>query len=566
MPARGGPPKVEDAQDLDDTMYINEERQVSDGDNVATPPPDIQEPFNTAEPTRTPGAAPHNAGGETVIIVAEPEPEDAAERAQAERLNRGDGTPEEALNFFNAHGFPGLTTLPTYQPASGIWLFPQRLDGAGDGRAVSVYTATFVVQGPATEAGGASGSGGSGGSVGGGSDAAPSPGPGTGPGAGSGAGSGSGSGGGGSGTGGDGAGSGGSDGAGPGDAAPPAQPAPDIADPPKPDPKPQPGWPLPVGVPQPDGRYDIPVGPIYDADGELVDIAQIHFADEQIDTAISQIVDKNNPLLARMVLIQLLPAGYIGRIVERHFVNPLLAAPAQIYMAAKLGRRAAKEVAEGNVAQAIKDEQNAEHLMRQAALAILSALPLGKGAGVAAKAETKLAAVGVDYLGTRALYPVAGKIQPWMLHQEWVTKMTVDHGFKIKGLGEVFVDGVAHKNGLGYIDKAANVVFVETKMASKVDFVLRSTASDMPAATHAAEIFGAQLRKYIALAQKLETGGVRYVITETKVAGKTPVTDALRAWLAKSPDYAKHIQSGFLEVVWHRPPPRGFKGYRYVTP
>jgi hypothetical protein len=77
-----------------------------------------------------------------VIIIHASPATDPAEAALQARLKAGDATPEEALNWFQAHGFPQLTGLPRFLTDSdgetGIWLFP---DTAGGGTRTAIAVA-----------------------------------------------------------------------------------------------------------------------------------------------------------------------------------------------------------------------------------------------------------------------------------------------------------------------------------------------------------------------------------------------------------------------------------------
>jgi hypothetical protein len=55
-----------------------------------------------------------------------------AELALEARLGHGDGTPQEALQWFQQHGFPGLQGLPSWDGDAGRWQFPGAL-GSGEG-------------------------------------------------------------------------------------------------------------------------------------------------------------------------------------------------------------------------------------------------------------------------------------------------------------------------------------------------------------------------------------------------------------------------------------------------
>jgi hypothetical protein len=62
----------------------------------------------------------------TSIITTTP-PANAQDAALADQLAHGDGTPDQALAYFQSHGHPELVALPTFDTTTGLWMFP---DGA----------------------------------------------------------------------------------------------------------------------------------------------------------------------------------------------------------------------------------------------------------------------------------------------------------------------------------------------------------------------------------------------------------------------------------------------------
>lgn len=54
----------------------------------------------------------------------------AQERALEGRLSRGQGTPEEALHYFQAHGHPELQTLPAWDPSLHLWVWEKAPEGS----------------------------------------------------------------------------------------------------------------------------------------------------------------------------------------------------------------------------------------------------------------------------------------------------------------------------------------------------------------------------------------------------------------------------------------------------
>ena len=77
--------------------------------------------------------------------------------------------------------------------------------------------------------------------------------------------------------------------------------------------------------------------------------------------------DEDTPALLRYVLLGLLPLGEIGALVERHFINPLLAAPANFVDAVNLTAAGNEAMARGDLAQAAEDKLKATGKLLEAA-------------------------------------------------------------------------------------------------------------------------------------------------------------------------------------------------------
>ncbi len=67
---------------------------------------------------------PSTTNTNSIIEIVTEEATDPEAIAQQERLRNGEGTPSEALAYFQEHGFPWLTTLPTWDANLKKWLFP----------------------------------------------------------------------------------------------------------------------------------------------------------------------------------------------------------------------------------------------------------------------------------------------------------------------------------------------------------------------------------------------------------------------------------------------------------
>lgn len=501
----------------------------------------------TETPTHGGGGGSTGSSAGPVDIVTTPA--DAAERQLEARLAEGNGTPEEALDYFQRHGFPQLCTLPTWNPTTRQWLFPQpAIDGYSDAGEPGGGYATFATTGaPASNSGGSRADHGS---APGGGDASVNPhgswganagidvstgqgssGPGTG-------GQGTvGTGPGGSGPGGPGSGSPGSSGHGHG--LPGGIKEGEGVRPP---------WNVPGGGPggpggpvYSGGPSKVPPGGEFDGvrapDGTPLQAPAIHFADEQLDGAFQDILDKNNPLLARMVLAQISALATIGVLVERYFVNPMLAAPAHLYAGLALEKAAAEAAARGDIQGAADDHDAATKHFREAAAAIAAVIPLGRAAG---------AGKGVAYTGERLISSVEG--QAWALAQEWVTQSMFEHGFMLDGKA-MMVDGFASRTGEVVVTNSKSWVAVEVKTADAIRIAL----SDPRQLARLID----QLWNYITLAQRLEIGGVRYVIVEG--AEGAPMMEAWQNIVMQN--CPELLNSGFIKVVFTPPPPPTFVGF-----
>jgi hypothetical protein len=450
-------------------------------------------------------AAPAKDG---VYVFSTRPPTTPAEIAIAARLRIGQGTPEEALRWFQ-RDYPGLTTLPKWNPDRGFWEFSSIYDpGALTTDDVSLGVVEKAASPPASQGPSpgspASGTGGVIGFASAGGERSPGlPGASDGP-------------------------SGGEPGGTPGGSSPTGGPAParaasapPLSNPLQPPPIVTPGMAPPRST----------------------------FADAQVRGAIQDAIDKNNPWFARLILNQLLPYAYLAQILESQVVNPLLASPYNLYEAALYFQRAEEFAAAGEYLFAIDDMHSAEGKVRSAALAIAAVIPLGAGAAQPAAKATltveQLAARGVEYVTPRVITREAG-VQ-WALHQEWVTGSIYEHIFRLDGR-LVYVDGFISRSGQTVLQTGADTLLLEVKMASKIDLILHSA--------HDAEIFVRQLEQYIELGTRLEAGGVRYAITEA--AEGTPATQAVaRFFMERYPDL---MRSGWLEVIAVPPPPATFMG------
>ena len=273
------------------------------------------------------------------------------------------------------------------------------------------------------------------------------------------------------------------------------------------------------------------------------------FADAQVRGAIQDAIDKNNPWLARLILNQVLPYAYLAQILESQVVNPLLAAPYDLYEAALYFQRAEEFTAGGEYLFAIDDMNSAEGKVRSAALAISAVIPFGAGAAQPAAKATltaeQLAARGVEYVTPRVITREAG-VQ-WALHQEWVTGSIYEHVFRLDGR-LVYVDGFISKSGQRVLQTAADTVLLEVKMANKIDLIQHSAPD--------AEILLASLRTTLNWAEGWRLAAC--AMPSPRQPRGTPATSALTRFMMER--YPDLMRSGWLEAVAVSPPPPKFMG------
>ncbi|WP_418902345.1 hypothetical protein [Terripilifer ovatus] len=481
-------------------------------------------------------------------------PADAAEEALERRLAEGNGTPDEALAFFQRYGHPELSTLPTWDSSIRKWVFPQATARGSSG---SIGFATTGSSG--SRSGSSSGPGGNTGGGestasgnGGGAEVNPhgSWGPIAGPDVGI------------KGPGSDGSGATGSS---KGTDGPPHdnfktgtglgtsigstdgyEGGPAIVDPDN-------GGDAKGGDKRGDDGGDKGSGAdgygVVDAegfeglkapDGSPLVPYQVHFADRQMDGLFRDILDENNPMLARLALGYLIAPASMGVLVERYFVNAMLAAPAHLYGALALEKAAADALARGDVVGGMADHDAATKHFREAALAIASVLPFGS--------EAKAAEKGVVYAGERLIDMT---MPEWAKAQSWVTKSMFEHVFIVDGQ-KIMVDGIMSRTGETFVQNAGAIILVEVKTNGAIAWALRDSAK-------MADLLW-QLDMYVGLAQRLEVGGVRYVIVEATEGA--PMMQAMRDIIAQR--YGALLESGFIEVIFERPPPPNWRGPKWV--
>lgn len=471
---------------------------------------------------------PPDSGSQPIDTIVTNPPTTPEEEALAEQVRAGAVTPEQALAFFRMT-FPFLNTLPTFDSALHMWLFPQapptgdaalESSGIGFGSPADTGDAGGTVGGGGGIGDGGGGGDGSAPGDGGGSTVDPEPSPG--------------------------------EGSTPrpidqggGDAGGPGIPAPgpgdggvvDISE--------------PLPVPQPTHPFR---EPITDDDGNPIKPLFLDVAQRQLDGAIRDRIDENVPALLRTILTQLIPATYVAALLERHIVNPLLAAPAHLYEAGLRLERAARFTEQGEFARAVEDVKAADENFKQAALAIMAVVPLGEGVGATTPAAERLAGVGVEYLGMRMLPRTASE---WARHQMWVTGSQFEHKFLIDGAIPVMVDGFVNRTGLEFVDRVSNMVLVEAKMASRIESALRvlEPGATLDTLGMADKLF-LQLERYLLLARRLGVS-VRYVVTEA--AEGSPVTNRFRDLLIQQ--FPELFETGILEVISKPPPPESFTGF-----
>ena len=100
------------------------------------------DPGSTATDPGSTAPVPSTGLIEVVEVPTEPGTEfyaksatDPAEFALELRLSVGDGTPSEALSYFQTHGYPSLSNLPSFDATIGKWMFPPQVlaPGSSDG-------------------------------------------------------------------------------------------------------------------------------------------------------------------------------------------------------------------------------------------------------------------------------------------------------------------------------------------------------------------------------------------------------------------------------------------------
>lgn len=546
-PPDSGPPAVDtspvdtSSTETTPTDTTPAEGPAPDSTTPEGPPPDTA-PAETAPARTTPTApaapaAPAPAGpaptvhGFPVKVPSSPiiklwaaPAQTPAEQAMEQRLRVGDGTPQEALRWFQEHGYPSLTSLPAWSPDRRLWLFPD-LAGSTAGSAGH----------PARPGGAPPGTGGSA------PAGPPPPGPAQGSVAAMFAGYGAGNRPPGASDAGHGGHAGGRAGGRPGgtrDGSAPGGQAGGL-----------PGAPaVPGSVPGSTGAPGHPAA-AEDFDDNPFVVPPSHFASDQIDGTIRDIMDTQVPMVARIVLANALPPAYLALVLEKFILNPLLAMPANLYEAGRQEYLAMRALAAGDIGSAIEHDRAAAHHMREAALAILAVVPFGEGASAGATAGERLAASGIEYLGSRPFYPG----NPSLVHQAWVTGSLVEHKFLLPSGKILYADGFINRTGVDVAGRMADMVLVEVKMDTRVAQVLEGTSSF---AFDQAQAMFNQFERYVEVGQRLGVGGLRYVITEAGPG--TPITNAFRATLRKlRPDL---FESGFLEVFSTPPPPPGFTG------
>ena len=132
--APGADPSMSDS---DASTYGSDLSPFGPGPSTLDPDPSIpvSEPKST-DALLTSEASPDAQDSDTTVIyetrlVQTTPPKDAAETAVQERLKKGHGTSEEARSYFQTHGHPEYSTLPTY--VNGVWLFPASSPTPADG-------------------------------------------------------------------------------------------------------------------------------------------------------------------------------------------------------------------------------------------------------------------------------------------------------------------------------------------------------------------------------------------------------------------------------------------------
>ncbi|MEV4516810.1 hypothetical protein AB0K00_48635 [Dactylosporangium sp. NPDC049525] len=276
------------------------------------------------------------------------------------------------------------------------------------------------------------------------------------------------------------------------------------------------------------------------------------FASETVSAGWRDAFDTNNPLLLRYVLLTLLPTAEIGAFVESSFVNPLLAAPANIVDAASLSISGDEALARGDIVQAAADKAAATGKLLEAGAAIATVLPITGSArlvGAAPRQAIQLTAKA-QWLGPKAIVN-ARKV--WMSNQVWVTGQYLEHQFLLDGK-LIVPDGLVSRTGEKYLTSLTDTLIVEHKMDSIVRTAMRFDSSFSQTAM---QKILEQARGYVALNAELGLGGIRYVVTETVPAeGAVTASTGLRWLLAEF--FPEEVANGTLKVFSTPPRPTSF--------
>lgn len=509
------------------------------------------------------------------------QPVDTPEQlALAYRLARGEGTPAEALAYFRTHGYPQLNTLPSFE--GGKWVFPQANIDASSGDGHQVGDVIFATSGqsdslssadPSSEPISASWAGVSNGLAlpqdGGGQsnrtgqprtrtgdvpshqDASADPGSVIGYSDTSGSPTRTGTG--------DALSHQDASTVGPGFEIGDSSGSPKWADSAKAEKGPS--W-VDESAPGPGQFVPDPVEPEEDPysreDDDEIAPYQSHAVNDAVDEMFGYIVNDQNPFLVRLILTQY--AGLASTLVflERYFANPLLAAPAQLVNAGKALRRATVKARAGDWLGAAQEEQVASDNLRDAAVAIAAAIPVGGALATEASLTQRLAGRGVsiarwEYVNWREF--------EWARHQVWVTGSAWEIRFQLEGegaAGQLGVDGFHSSTGESILANPAAHYTVETKMAGRIKYIIWGREAERGSEAYKAWYRAIQqLDRYLELSRRLGLSGVKYVVTEEAVivngVATRPVTTKWREILLEL--YPNEFLEGFLEVLFKDPPP-----------
>ncbi|GAA3268708.1 hypothetical protein Dvina_17225 [Dactylosporangium vinaceum] len=300
-----------------------------------------------------------------------------------------------------------------------------------------------------------------------------------------------------------------------------------------------PGW--PVGrLPTRDELPQVPPHGVEDAPRYVST-----FFTDTVSAGWRDAADENTPALLRYVLLGLLPVAEIGGLVERYFVNPLLAAPANFVDAVNLSVASNEALAAGDVAEAAEDRLKATAKLAEAAAAVLVVLPIARSAAIAGR-EIVLT-WRVNWVGIKVIQP---SIQANVLTQVWNTGQLMEQVFTVDGT-LTYVDGLVERNGLSVVSKLEDLLIVEHKMDSVLLDIMRPQSWWQ---VQAGVKFVDQLNRLLVLNSELELGGIRYVVTEALgEGGATPATTGLRAWIAET--FPGEFTEGTIKVIRANPPP-----------